>query len=174
MINVKREQRFADAIGFTEQDLAANREGYMTKSQRALLDRERKLWRSDMQIAMASLPIAVVLTIWDGYRIGDTLSSRIGILIFFTVIIGLWYVDVRRRWRWFDGDLYKGEVVFTDGKVGLRTYRQKNGRIYLVKVSKLQFSVQKQAYHAFREGDPYRIYYAPRSKRLLSAEWLRE
>ena len=33
-------------------------------------------------------------------------------------------------------------------------------------------SINKDVFLAFKNGDPYAIYYAPYSKTLLSAEWL--
>jgi hypothetical protein len=38
----------------------------------------------------------------------------------------------------------------------------------------LIFAINKPIFLAFKNGDPYRIYYAPHSKTLLSAEWLRD
>ena len=35
------------------------------------------------------------------------------------------------------------------------------------------FVVSKQVFLAFKNGDPYRVYYAPNSKRIVAAEWLR-
>jgi len=37
--------RLTEAPGFGAQELAANRDGYMTKRQRVLLSQERALWR---------------------------------------------------------------------------------------------------------------------------------
>jgi hypothetical protein len=40
----KPEHLLMEAIGFTEEDLEANREGYMSKRQRARLDKDRNVW----------------------------------------------------------------------------------------------------------------------------------
>lgn len=45
---------------------------------------------------------------------------------------------------------------------------------YNLKIGKLNFKIKKFGMLAFKNDEPYAIYYTPRTKILLSAEWLRE
>jgi hypothetical protein len=46
------------------------------------------------------------------------------------------------------------------------------GETYAIYIDGSKFDVYKEAFLAFKNGDPYRIYLAPNSNKILSAEWL--
>ena len=66
-------------LGFDAEDLAANRNGYMSKKQRKTLSRYCRIWKFFVVLPLLIMPIAIVLAILDGYRIHDTPSSRLGV-----------------------------------------------------------------------------------------------
>ncbi|MBK8029121.1 MAG: hypothetical protein IPK17_06325 [Chloroflexi bacterium] len=45
---------------------------------------------------------------------------------------------------------------------------------YFVWLDGRKFKVQHDGFLAFKNGDPYRLYYTPHSHTILSAEWLRD
>lgn len=59
------------------------------------------------------------------------------------------------------------------GRVSLNIYEGKNGG-YSVAIDDIAFHVSSSVFLAFKNNDPYRIYYAPSSKVILSAEALRD
>src|SRR5262249_36406955 len=71
-------------------------------------------------------------------------------------------------------DLLSGKAGAVEGRIALDVAARKEGAYYRVAVANQTFGVRKNVFLAFKNGDPYRIYYAPHSKTLLSAEWLRD
>jgi hypothetical protein len=162
-----------DAIGFTEEDLEANRNEYITKKQRMRLDRERNAWKSLRVLAMLACPIGIIIAIWDGIRIHDTVASRIGISGFIIVMTTGIATYTWLKMRGFSADLYKGEVSVISGQVKLRSEFHRNGWHYSVKIQNVKFpNIPQSVFQAFEEGSYYNIYYAPHSKMIFSAERL--
>lgn len=159
-----------DAIGFTEEDLEANRNEYITKKQRLRLDRERNAWKFLMTLAMLACPIGIAAAIWDGIRIHDTVASRLGIIgliIIITTGLGIYTWLHKRR---FNADLYKGEVGVTSGQVKCYSQLKKDGWHYSIKTQDVYFSdIPQSVFRAFEEDRFYNIYYAPHSKMIFSA-----
>jgi hypothetical protein len=71
---------------------------------------------------------------------------------------------------WIIGDLWSGEVSSVEGPGARNSYQYRYFRSYYYVIGGQRFSVSKGAYNALLEGKPYRIYYVPRSKRLVSIE----
>ena len=45
---------------------------------------------------------------------------------------------------------------------------------YFLRVENMRFTIKQNAFLTFKNGDPYRLYYAPYSQQILSVEWLRD
>ena len=162
------------ALRFTEEDLEANRDGYLTKEQRSKLNRDRRSWKIFLVLALAAAPFGTIMAIVDGIRIHDTFSSRVGIIgllwiVVFGAIVYLWF-----KKKALDRDLLKGDVVVVEGTVqtGRRFLRQRGSPPYFLNVEGISWNVDTYIVFGFANGDPYAIYYAPHSKTMLSAEWL--
>jgi hypothetical protein len=67
-------------------------------------------------------------------------------------------------------DLWSGEVSRVEGSVRRQTRRSRYYRSYYYVAGLHRFQVSQAAYNALLEQKSYRIYYAPRSKRLVSIE----
>jgi hypothetical protein len=68
------------------------------------------------------------------------------------------------------------DVDAVEGLVNLRIkhhYLRPPRSQYVIELEKLRFDTAHRIFLAFKNGDPYRIYYAPGSNTILSAEWLR-
>jgi hypothetical protein len=70
------------------------------------------------------------------------------------------------------GDLWSGKVSSVEGPVARETRWSRYSRSYYYVVGSYKFQVSEAAYNALFEGKPYRIYFVPRSKRLVSIELL--
>jgi F0F1-type ATP synthase assembly protein I len=174
------------AIGFTYADLDANRGGYMTKKQRAALSQERRILFSTVAIIIAGAVILhlIVLSI-NSMKSDAILYGILGFLILFLppVSLALFAWFQRRR---LNADLYKGTVYVVEGVISLHVRRHgdygyfinRNNRntviYYYMSIQDEKFRLEKSVFDAFVDGEPYAIYYAPHSKTILSAEWLRE
>ena len=158
-----------EAIGFETEDIVANRNGLMTERQRALLTDERHFWRITDITILAAVPVAVGLTIWDGIRIGDTVSSRIGIVAPIFIIMGTLYIYTHSKWKQVQIDVLEGRVLSIEGAVELKSYRERNGMKYRLSIKKMKFKITGRGFDAFHAGEKYCVYYAPHSKRIMSA-----
>ena len=159
----------SQTLDFDGDDLAANRDGYLTIRQRAVLNSERAFWHSYRLVIFVILPIAIIAAIWDGIRIHDTVASRCGIVIFELVVASILNAYAQRNWKQVNEDLLKGDVLSSYGEIVFVGYRR--GRKYVISVGKVQFRISRWVYQSFEPGSEYCVYYTPFSKRLLSAEF---
>ncbi len=171
----KPEHLLMGAIGFTEEELEANREGYMSKRQRSRLNAKHSSWGIRTILAVGITLFLCASAIIDGNRIGDTVESRVAIIGFICIVGGTAIIYTRLKGANFTADLRKGDIHIIEGRVVLDVSNQGNrGDFYTVRVEDTTFATNKPIFLAFKNGDPYRIYYAPHSKTILSAEWLRD
>lgn len=161
-----------EGLEFSEEELTANRDGYLTKRQRILLDQERGLWRRLNRLIWVLTPIIIAVIILDGYRIADTPSSRIGFVCFALILAGVSLTYTYLRGKSFDQDLWKGSVEGIEGLARLESYRARDGMKYFVSFEKQRFKISRSAFEAFVSQQKYRIYYVPHSRKIVSAEWV--
>jgi hypothetical protein len=67
-------------------------------------------------------------------------------------------------------DIWSGKVISVEGSVGREIHRARFSESYYYVLGMDQFQVSYAAYNALFEGKPYRIFYVPHSKRLVSIE----
>ena len=109
---------------------------------------------------------------------GDQFPDNILIIAFICLAAALvsMYMGIKRSR--VNADLRKGDVFIAEGLISLYIQKIQNGQlvfyIYHADIQQQRFKLEKIVYDAFVNGDPYAIYYAPYSKTLLSAEWLRD
>jgi len=163
----KYEDVLAAALKFTDDDLAMNAAGRLSPAQTAMLQRRRTVGA----IVIGGLCAIVTLCLFIGSAgVGMFLSPVfLALMVFFAFALAIGAIPAVRISR----DLKLGAQV-VEGRVELDTTPAQNSASYRVKVDGQKFNVQKRAFLAFKNGDPYRIYYAPNTKTILSAEWLRD
>jgi hypothetical protein len=162
--------RLTEALGFGVEELTANRDGYVTKRQRTLLSLERSNWRWLYLAILILTPIVFALVIWDGYRIGDTPSSRLGIICFASIVACISFMYAYSKWKAVDKDLLKGNVESIEGKAHLEGYRARDGMKYFIKFGNSKFNIGRSAFQEFMNNEDYRVYYSPHARRIISAE----
>jgi hypothetical protein len=169
MEKYKPEQQLADAIGFTEADLNSNRDGALSMAQRwKLHDEGGKALRLALAALVGGLLFAVLLMVFSRSPGMATMNTFI--------VLGAAGLFLYGGWRWlgYSADT-KTVPAELEGRVKLDANDGgRSGVTFTIQVEGVTFPVKKNVFLAFKNGDPYRIYYAPRSKKLLSAEWLRE
>ena len=162
----KYEDVLMRALNFTEDDLTLNAAGQLSAAQMNRLKTQRTTTAS-LAVAL-SVIVGGLLLFANGYaRSLAPLVMMVLIFVLFTVVTGI--IPAVQMTR----DLQAG-VQVAEGRVELKTIPQRKRTVYLVKLDGQKFKVQKQTFLAFKNGDPYRIYYAPHSRTILAAEWLRD
>lgn len=163
----KYEEVLAAALKFTDDDLAMNAAGQLSPAQAAMFQRRRTVGA----ILIGGLCATVAFFLLIG-TVGATASLGpilLALLVFMAFALAVGAIPAVRISR----DLNMG-VQVAEGRVALDMTPAQNSASYKVQVDGQKFKVQKRAFLAFKNGDPYRIYYAPNTKTILSAEWLRD
>lgn len=154
------------AIGFTPADLAANQDGQLSPHQCDYFVQRKTFW----------MGLSILLILLFGYGIFNIvkLGLNTGLIVGSLVIIFLIRVSIIWspfvRWKQLHEDVGAQEIGAIQGLVSLEIETSDSFRL---KIGDERFSVKKDVFLAFKNGDPYAIYYAPHSKTILSAEWLR-
>ena len=149
----------AAQLGFSPDDLAANRNGKLSDYQRGRL--RFMLLRDTLLYGLFALVPFVILVV----LLTAQSSSPFVLLILALLVLAfvVYIVNLQRSTR---ADL-SGEVKVVTGRVDLRDV----GRgIYRIGVGQQNFQVSAKVYYAFADGRFYRVYYTPNLKTILSAE----
>ena len=169
MGKLKHEERLMYAIGFTEEDLEANRNGQLSERQRNELKRVRNMMLVYESIILPFSIVFFILLLASNVFTSSLIlmSITIGILVGINLPIQVLFK--------FAHDAQKAEAHCSDGRVKLEI-KSMTGRHekYRVIVEQVKLKVSKEIFLAFKNGDPYLICYTPHTKKLLSAEWLRD
>jgi hypothetical protein len=161
------ELELQSALNFSYEDLEANRDGHLSSTQRSEFTLIERRW-------MVSAIIATLIIVWSILNAGgriDVAIGRGGIPWFIAAgaMTFSWY-----KWKQYFDDLRSTEISALQGHVNLdMTVNGKSSTLSLT-IQDTKFDVKKDVFLAFKNGDPYAIYYAPHSKTILSAEWLRQ
>jgi len=155
------------AIGFIQEDLNANRDGRLSKIQRDQIASQMFRW---MGIAI----LATLVILWSVLNAAGRINSAIeqgGIVwsIVASVAGFAWCM-----WKQFYDEIRAPEIGAVQGRVELGFQNSKNATALTLTIQGMRFNIKQNVFLAFTNGDSYAIYYAPYSKTLLSAEWLRE
>jgi len=158
-----------DAIGFTDEDLEANLEGSLSDSQQNWLKRERAWWIYRIVLALIAFTAGCGFVLVNRLRDIDIYSIIIGFCIF----TGIFVFAAASKWLRFNADLRDGiEIAEGRIKLDIRDEAQERSR-YRIIIEHVTLKIDKEVFLAFKNGDPYAIYYLPHTKNILSAVWLR-
>lgn len=162
----KYEEVLMTALAFSEEDLATNEVGALSPHQ--VLDFQQ---RRNVQAVIAGL-YAIVFAFIGLMMV--TAPRSVGPMLFLALLFSLLVFWIGRVAPWqLNSDLQAG-VQSAEGRIELEVRSAENGTAYFVKLDDRKFKVKKPAFLAFKNGDPYRIYYAPHSQTILSVDWLRD
>lgn len=171
----KYEDRLMAALDFSELDLENNRAGLMTYHQAMRL-------RSARFVATLSWTIPLLLGVC-GLSFGVSVMSLVGSaalevallpMLFVLGVSGWLYAFFGMRSSRLNDDLRENRVSVVEGRVDLSVVAGNNSAVYALDIGSIRFPLKHDGFLAFKNGDPYRIYYTAHSKRILSVEWLRE
>jgi uncharacterized membrane protein YidH (DUF202 family) len=158
----------ADVLNFSAEDLAANRAGALSDAQKARLARG---WRRTLWIIVAlvvGFGLVATILLFLGQQNASPILSVIGVTITVinAVIVGLGAQNYLRT----SSDLRGGRVATISGIVSHTIRVSGRTATYVLKVDGQDIIVPKPVFFAIEDAKPYRLYRAPASKTLLSAE----
>ncbi len=166
MEKLKPDAALMNALNFDENDLEYNREGEFSPAQQQNLYQRKQTMRMFTILSGCSILICILLAF------SANPTSVMGILGL--IIAGLALIVTGTEWLEIDEDLQKRRVNEYQGSVRLVVETLvRGGPVYKVHIDDERWSIDKVAFLAFKNEDPYIIYFAPHSRKILSAEWLR-
>lgn len=160
----KYEDLLMDALAFDEDDVAANRTGHFSNGQHARL---RSQWNTEVSLAVLFTLVPIVLLAALLLTTHLPAATVIPVIALFTPLVVLLFAAFMVKALRLRADLRDDQVLSAEGRISLQLE-------YFLNVGDKRFPLKERAFLAFKNGDPYRVYYSQRSKRLLSVEWLRE
>ena len=157
-------------LGFTPDDITCNRDGSLSDSQREKLRRMRQR----ALLVGGSIVVALIFVATGFLFVGQQNDSPImtlvgiGLVMCNVVIMGVF----TRYWLRLDGDLREGKVHSASGRAErvLRVTRGQRVSSYVLKIGEERFPTTRDTLKAFEHEKPYRAYYTPYARVLLSAE----
>lgn len=172
--------RLMHALDFDNDDLRANRDGYMSKRQRARLSRRRR----NIGLIFIAATVGAVVIFLPLMRVLMTrpqgLVAIVPILLIGVVVMVAIYLWFQRTVTAYAADLHKGHVSAIEGIVETQRHMTFTGRMftstYSLYVNDEQFSIGMQVFvslHPMRD-EIYAVYYAPNSRTILSLEPLED
>lgn len=164
----KYEDVLMAALNFTADDLTVNQAGSLSVGQvRALQQQQTR------QIRRITLMCAFVLALALFVMVAVTLAT-VPMLAFIVLFMVVATVNGTRSIQRLNHDL-QASVEAVEGRIELDLCSAEDGSgNYFVWLDGRKFKVQRDGFLAFKNGDPYRLYYTPHSHTILSAEWLRD
>lgn len=163
----KYEERLMIAFAFDEDDLEANRSGYLSQDQFIRLKKSQN--GTLLTLAIVSFVTLILFPVFFAWSLNVAIALLA--LVAALGIVGFVYALNIHNLR---NDLRENEVCSAEGRIEISDKHEQNGIKYFLRVDKRRFSIKKEKYFALKNGDPYRIYYTPHTKRITSVEWLRE
>jgi hypothetical protein len=152
----KYQDRLMDALCFDEGDLTANQAGRLSSNQAKAL-RRRAAGHALLVIGL----IYLLLQPWGASQVLAVILFGLA-LLGFSLRLGALLLDILfQRAACVEGYLQQ-EIL------------NRRAETHRVTIENRRFSMTKPVFLTFKNGDPYRIFYTPRSQRVLSVEWLRE
>lgn len=153
----------AQSNGFSAEKLAEYRLGRMGDERYGRLAKTW-IWSSLGLLALLALMGFIVWGVFTDTDAPWFMLLFFGAFVFLFVAIIAWNLVQSTQ------DLLAGEVASAEGFVRRTVHRSNKSTSYYYKLDKLSFSVSGTAYNALVEGLRYRVYYLPRSKKLLGIE----
>ncbi len=161
------------ALGFTEAELKQNRDGFLSGLQRSvLLSTSQRHW-----ITMIVISIALALPAWSALQTLrlDVLSSNLLLLFICISLEIVAYALLIMPDSSLRQDAKAMRAASVQGRVHLDVVHYfGSGVSFSMSINGMYFGITQVTFMAFKNDEPYAVYFAPRSHRLLSAEWLRE
>lgn len=170
MIDGVSTQTLAQAIGFSDADLSANRDGKLSEAQLFALQKRRSRVIYIGLGAFGVLTILATLFLFMGSKpdnSGILSLIGVGLSVCNALVIGIFF----RAWLRLNGDITVGRVLAVSGKLE-RVLKPLNRRVmnYMIRIDSVEMYVNKEVFIAFEHEATYTLYRTPYNRTLVSAE----
>lgn len=162
----KHEDVLMNALDFDADDLEANERGEFSPAQIKRLNRG---WLGTRTMTGVTSAFVLAIPVMYAFLRGAA-TPLIGITL--VILLVLVAVDRVKSWQ-MQRDLQAG-IAQAEGRIELDMRYGQNSANYYARIDGKKFRIKKATFLAFKNGDPYRLYYTPYSNMILSAAWLRE
>ena len=156
-----------EALRFTPEDLAFNQEGLLSETQRQYLFIQDRWIR--IGLIIVSMIALTAFAVWD-----VSFSTKLKILFVPGVIIFPIWQKIYGLWERYAGYMRSPYAEVVEGIIQLDIDDRNRMFQFKLRVQNMRFSLAKREFLAFKNREPYRIYYTPGYNRILSAEHLLE
>ena len=174
MSKLKPEHALMAALDCDAETLETNRRGEFTPRQYNTFARKYRrrviVFPSLLGLILLVCAVFSVVAWLSGTELGAWVTSTICTGIIAVPFLKMALSSGSRR-REYMNDLGEG-VQVAEGPVSLSLIQYGNSARYTITIEGVFLNVSKTLFLAFKNGDPYRIFYARHSKTILSAEWL--
>jgi hypothetical protein len=170
--------KLLDALSVTEFDLEVNRKGHISPDQHRLIFRQKLQQHHIANVLLVGTVIGWILIghgvsvylkwaqPFDGINhLMSYLSPFMGLFVLGLVLVGAYHYI----WRSVQADIQAGKVASITGRVGIEIDEGKFPT-HKLHIEEQSFQVSREVLMAIQNGQVYRLYYAPHSHVLLSAE----
>ena len=157
-----------NAFEFDEPDLELNRHGELSAQQTSLLQRRRTRNLSLVSIgSILFLAIGLYQAAFGQLSPDDTAA----LFVILAVFLGIGLFRLLQL-----APAVGKSLQMIEGRVplGSRGGRSRHRSGYRASVDDWPFRISRQEFFAFKNGDPYRVYYIPGRNTIVSVEWLRD
>lgn len=160
----------ASVLRFNQADLAANRSGRITPRQNSRLI-GKAIFAILGSLVTFVITIVALLAFWNN---GLTDSTATPFSLFCSAAILLLMIGgafmLLAQSMQIGRDISSGRVLSAVGQAHKRIGGSRNANFYVSLSRSPEFQINHPTYQAFLEDQPYRLYYTPHSRKLLSAE----
>ncbi len=161
----------APSSPFAADALAANQGGRLTDAQRNLYrGADRSTRRTELYLAVGAIVIAVLLITSTGPAPNAAFRPLVAAICVVAAVILAWRATLAPDS--LSRDLAAGSVVTVEGAVLRSTRQGKNTEWHYLRVAGQTFEVPRSVYDASPEAGYVRVYYLPRSKKVVNLEVL--
>lgn len=165
---VKYEEILEGAFGFNDYTLEYNGRGKYSEGQQIYFAQRIKL--KVLGAILFALGNLVVLFLLSRSLMGNSEFAAFFLIVFilslFSGLLGYHAYKMRQ-------DLKHDHIEVVEGRVQLDIASNgQYGNSYKLHIGEISFNIHKAQFFALKNGDPYRVYYMPATKHILSLEWL--
>jgi hypothetical protein len=161
----------APASPFPADALAANQAGKLTDAQRSLYrGDDRSTRKTELTLAVGAIVIAVLLLTSTGPAPNAAFRPLVALIC--VVVAAILVFRATLAPDSLSRDLAAGSVVTVDGAVLRSTRQGKSTEWFYLDVAGQHFEVPRNVYNAAPEAGYVRVYYLPRSKKVVNLEVL--
>jgi hypothetical protein len=158
----------AEVLRFSPDDLNANRAGLLADGQRDRLLRQWTVTRVPFIIALIVIGLLATVFLFFGGESDSPVLNVIGVglTLVNAAIVGL----AANTWLRTRRDVRDGRVQTLEGELRHTIRINRRVRVYMLDIAGERLAVPRPVFNAFEEGVRYRLYRAPFTGLLLSAE----